>query len=136
MLPPDTLRIENEFDIVPFLPPYGAHLGNKLWILNDRSQSVRFVPLLSSLLFDPSASTNTHRTSGDLEDLSWVDSPVINLLVPEFTMNSAAVHRMGVYRARILQLVGEVEEQQELRDAGQDAGANQEGPLNSNRARD
>jgi Lipase (class 3) len=35
LLPPDYLRVEQEYDFVPFLPPFGAHVGDKLWLLGD-----------------------------------------------------------------------------------------------------
>jgi len=43
LLPPDTLRIEDDLDIVPFLPPFASHLGDKLWLVHDDS-SCRYVP--------------------------------------------------------------------------------------------
>lgn len=32
LLPKDTLRIEDEDDVVPLLPPFGTHVGSKMWL--------------------------------------------------------------------------------------------------------
>jgi hypothetical protein len=32
LLPNDHIRIEHDCDIVPYLPPFGSHIGNKIWI--------------------------------------------------------------------------------------------------------
>ena len=60
-LPADHLRVEDDRDFVPFLPPFGAHVGDKLWL--PEASAPRFV-----------ANTPEHR---------WTDSFWINFRVPE-----------------------------------------------------
>jgi hypothetical protein len=58
-LPEDNLRIENDTDFVPYLYPFGYHVGNKLMLLNQ-SGKVAYIP-------------------SDSPESSWVDSVLINL---------------------------------------------------------
>jgi pimeloyl-ACP methyl ester carboxylesterase len=63
LLPKDTLRVEDDRDIVPLLPPFGAHVGHKLWLVKDNEP--RWVSAEQSLVVGG--------------DASWVDSIVWNL---------------------------------------------------------
>jgi hypothetical protein len=72
-LPDDTLRIENEFDFVTFLPPFGITCGNKIWITNGQ---VRFVDTIEN---------------------KWADSVWVNFLAWELLKSGSWPHRIFTY---------------------------------------
>ena len=73
-LPEKTLRIEDDRDLVPLLPPFAAHLkSDKLWCFQD--EMPRFVPKATSP--------------------SWVDSVLINFRVWEILSSFGYRHRIG-----------------------------------------
>ena len=78
MLPNDTLRIENDTDVVPLLPPFGHHVGNKLWLL-DSLDKYAFIPAN--------------------EPVPWVDSVVVNFRIPEILYSKGRPHRIPHYAA-------------------------------------
>jgi len=84
LLPPDTLRIESDYDIVPLFPLRGKPLGNKLWFINDSEGSIKFVP---SYLAQKEA--------------SWVDSFMFNFRIPELLFNASTAHRMRHYKSKL-----------------------------------
>lgn len=43
LLPDDTMRIENDTDPVPLLPPFGHSVGNKLYLVDDKG-AVAYLP--------------------------------------------------------------------------------------------
>jgi hypothetical protein len=73
LLPTDNLRIENDTDTVPFLPPFGHNVGNKLYLINE-SGEVAYVRSK-----DPA---------------SWVDSAFFNFRAPELIMSKGRTHRV------------------------------------------
>ena len=73
LLPPDTLRIEDDRDIVPFLPPFGCHLGDLLWLV-DRGPA-RYVPF----------------------SVPWTDSVFINFRFWEVLSSFSQHHRVGCH---------------------------------------
>lgn len=72
LLPKDQLRIENDKDFVPFLPPFGTPTANKIWIAND---SLRLVP----------------------KGTDWAESVWINFHVFEILASMGRPHRIPTY---------------------------------------
>ena len=83
LLPKDSLRIVNDTDPVPFLPPFCHHVGNKLWLF-ENSNSAYYIP--------------------DDGSKSWVDSLLINFLVPEILQSKGRSHRVPYYISRLERL--------------------------------
>lgn len=73
LLPEDNIRIENDTDIVPFLPPFGHHVGNKLYLI-DESGEKAFV------------------RSDD--PVPWVDSVFVNFRPLSLLMSRGNTHRL------------------------------------------
>jgi hypothetical protein len=91
----DTLRVENEYDVVPFLPFRGGALGDKLWLLSDSNHkkvSSRYVP---RELIETSE--------------AWVNWSLFNFYAPEMLLNAVPDHRHYTYRKRI----GAIQREQE-----------------------
>lgn len=78
LLPKDHLRVENDQDFAPFLPPFGSHIGNKLWLINN--QSARFVPY--------------HKHA-------WTDSVWLNFRIWEVLSVNGQPHRVPYYVSQI-----------------------------------
>jgi hypothetical protein len=78
-LPPDTLRIEDDRDIVPFLPPFGRHLGDLVWLV-DKGPA-RYVP------FSPI--------------YSWTDSAFVNFRMWEVLSSFSKHHRVMSHARRL-----------------------------------
>jgi len=98
LLPADTLRIENDRDVVPNVPPQGSHVpASKLWFV--RHGPTRYVP--------------PFRASGQDEDWqwSWVDDKPSNFIkhLGEFA-RSPNVHRVTSYVKRIEELIAQFEQ--------------------------
>jgi len=74
LLPDDHLRVENDQDFVPFLPPFGSHIGNKLWLINNRS--ARYVAAYEH---------------------SWTDSVWLNFRIWEILSVNGRPHRIPYY---------------------------------------
>lgn len=93
LLPANRLRVEDDLDFVPFLPPFGSHVvGNKLWL--TACAGARFVPKTSSL------STNEH------DSAAWTDSVLVNFCVPEILLSNGKPHRIPNYLERLAALDG------------------------------
>ena len=93
LLPPDTLRIEDEGDLVPFLPLGSSTLGSKLWLLSHREGKLG---TLDSFKF----------ISSDLqlqEAGEWVNSALYNFCfyIPDILMNTNTSHRASSYEAKL-----------------------------------
>ena len=86
-LPADCLRVENEYDIVPFLPPFGGALGDKLWLFAGEDKQSRYIPV---------ALTSTSQ--------AWVNWGVFNLYMPETLMQAVCDHRIATYIDRLQRL--------------------------------
>lgn len=74
LLPRDNLRIESEIDVVPFLPPFGHHVGNKLYMAGPNH----------SMFYVPSSDSS----------LSWLDSVFINFRLWEILSARGKPHRV------------------------------------------
>jgi hypothetical protein len=79
LLPKDFLRVENDQDFAPFLPPFGSHIGNKLWLINN--SSARFVP---------------HH-----KQYEWTDSVWLNFRIWEVLSVNGRPHRVPYYVSQI-----------------------------------
>lgn len=80
--PKDLLRIENDTDFVPFLPPFGEHVGDKLWLLSK-------------------AGGGQARYVEDNDEDEWTDSFWINFRVPEILLANGVSHRVPSYLERL-----------------------------------
>jgi hypothetical protein len=78
LLPKDYLRVENDEDFVPFVPPFGSHIGNKLWLINN--SSARFVPYPKH---------------------TWTDSVWLNFRIWEIVSANGRPHRIPYYVSQI-----------------------------------
>jgi Lipase (class 3) len=76
LLPNDTLRIENDTDPVPLLPPFGHGVGNKLYLV-DSIQKASYLSWKDTL--------KTH---------SWTDSVFVNARVWEIVTSRGRPHRI------------------------------------------
>ena len=75
LLPKDHIRIENDCDIVPYLPPFGSHVGNKIWIIPTGSTQKCSSSSSSSSSSSGSASgSNNNKDSNDRRNNSDVVS--------------------------------------------------------------
>jgi len=98
LLPNDCLRIEDDLDCVPFLPPWASSAGDKLWFVNDTSTSlekpetsVKYIP--SSICLDKE------------HGLSWSEDVYTNLRLPETIMSETTTHRISSHRAKLADLI-------------------------------
>ena len=99
LLPKDALRIEDDLDIVPFLPPYERGLGDKLWFANDGERDkAYYIPFRSRRK----------------EDDWWLESVLINIRIPETLTHLNSTHRIPSYVAKIRSLAAQVEEEEML----------------------
>ena len=84
-LPKETLQIEDDLDVVTYLPPIGVSVGDKLWFAKDKAY----------LLAKDSLSDNNH----------WTESVWLNLRSFETILNQSKTHRVMSYVNRLEQLV-------------------------------
>lgn len=96
LLPNDTLRIEDDLDCVPFLPPWASSVGDKLWLTNIRhdfalgfESAVKYIPRTAYL-------------EGGGNDLSWTDDIFTNLRLPEALGMQNTTHRLRSHRKKLL----------------------------------
>lgn len=83
-IPKDNLRVEDDLDIVTYLPPWASSVGDKLWLTNEH---VRFIPM--------------HAQRGNL---SWTESPWINLRLFETVWNEKTTHTVRSYLNKLSSL--------------------------------
>ena len=86
LLPKQTIRIENDLDIVPYLPPSGVAAGDKLWLVTDEGQEKVFM-LPKAWMNNP---TN-----------SWAESVLLNLKLFETAWNQSKTHKIATHIARL-----------------------------------
>ena len=94
LLPVDQLRVESDRDFVPFLPPFGAPTGHKIWITsssNDGGDDDDDVPR-----FVARNNSSARR---------WTDSVFINFCVPELLASRGQPHRVRNYVKALRKLV-------------------------------
>jgi len=131
LMPLDALRIEDDLDCVPLLPPWASSAGDKLWLVNDSDgvqsplTSRKEVEIESEL--SPPASNFAVKyvpRSANIEkenQLSWVDDVFTTMRLPETIMNEKTVHTIRSHRNKLstlkneLQLKGKEQEQEQKR---------------------
>ena len=86
LLPNQTIRIENDLDIVPFLPPSGVSAGDKLWLVSDKGQEKAFM-LPKAWLKDPAN--------------SWAESVLLNLKLFETIWYQSKTHTVATHVTRL-----------------------------------
>jgi hypothetical protein len=96
LLPNDTLRIEDDLDCVPFLPPWARSVGDKVWLTNIRDKvgsgfktAVKYIPRRAYL-------------EGGNNYLSWTDDVFTNLRLPEALGMQNTTHRLRSHRMKLL----------------------------------
>ena len=93
LLPKQTIRIENDLDIVPYLPPAGVSAGDKLWLVSDKGQEKIFI-LPKAWLKDPSN--------------SWAESVLMNLKFCETIWNQSKTHKIATHVTRLKKNLADV----------------------------
>ena len=92
LLPSESLRIEDDLDAVPYLPPFESNLGDKLWLVSRRGDQ-----------------KDAYFVSSDVcRESKWADSALINWRMPETAACIYKVHRVPSYVRKILSLTREV----------------------------
>lgn len=84
LIPKDNLRVEDDLDIVTHIPPWASAVGDKLWLTNEH---VRFIPM-----------------NDQKNNLSWTDSPWINLRLFETIWNEKTTHTVRSYLEKMTSL--------------------------------
>ena len=85
LLPAQTIRIEDDLDVVSLLPPTGLAVGDKLWFTKDNKAYM------------------IRQDIGDEND--WIDSVWLNLRLFETLLNQSQKHRVKSYVKSLQQLV-------------------------------
>lgn len=107
LLPKDALRIEDDLDGVPFLPPWASAVGDKLWLVNDCNKrddqqsslsqyEAKYIP--RDILLEKES------------PLSWVDGCWTNIRLPEIGLNINTTHRITSHRSKIENLIQHMKE--------------------------
>ena len=92
LLPPESLRIEDDLDAVPYLPPFESNLGDKPWFVSRRGDQ-----------------KDAYFVSSDVcRESKWADSALINWRMPESAACIDKVHRVPSYVCNLLSLTREV----------------------------
>lgn len=105
LLPRDAIRIEDDLDCVPFLPPWACSTGDKLWLTNETNRgsgemktSIKYIPRSVFLEKDG--------------QLLWTDDVFMNLRLPEALRVQNVSHRIRSYRAKLSNLFGNSDEEE------------------------
>jgi len=85
LLPAQTIRIEDDLDIVSYLPPTGLAVGDKIWFTKDNHAYM------------------IRQDIGNEND--WIDSVWLNLRLFETILNQSQKHRVKSYIKSLQQLV-------------------------------
>jgi Lipase (class 3) len=88
LLPPQQVRIENDCDLVPYLPPFASHVGPKLWLTRR-----------------PWASQETQGLWVPDPGSWWTESLILNVGIPELVARYRSAHRIPTYRRYVLSTV-------------------------------
>jgi hypothetical protein len=114
LLPKDALRIEDDLDGVPFLPPWASAMGDKLWLVNhstkknsDSSSSS------SSSQYEPKYVPREVLLEND-HPLSWIDGCWTNIRLPEILSVINKTHRITSHRSKIQDLISKIQEDNKL----------------------
>ena len=112
LLPKDALRIEDDLDGVPFLPPWASGVGDKLWLVNDCKNNFLIGTFQSSLeessLYEPkyvSREDLVNHKQKQQQKLSWVDDFWTNVRIPEILTVINNTHRIRSHQEKIHKLI-------------------------------
>ena len=100
LLPADTLRIEDDMDGVPFLPPWAHSVGSKLWLASS-GNGAHFSYYLPK---DKCQKSSCFKE----KELSWVDSFWTNCRLFETVASIYTTHRIPSHTRRIRELAHEI----------------------------
>lgn len=89
-LPKETIRIEDDLDVVTYLPPHGLSVGDKLWLAKGQAYML------------PREESTNHTTD-------WTESVWLNLRFFETIINQSRTHRVMSYVSKMEQLEKDVE---------------------------
>lgn len=94
-LPADTIRIEDDLDLVTYLPPFGVSVGDKLWLVTDycdgrKKEDVYMLP--------------REWMEDKLGNSHWVESVWLNLRLFESLREPYATHRVSSYAKKLKQI--------------------------------
>ena len=92
LLPEDHLRVENDRDFVPFLPPTAIHVGDKLWFPNFDSLLSSYWNKKKAYMTEPPP-----RFVTDSPEHRWTESFWLNFAVPEIFLAKGMPHRIPSY---------------------------------------
>lgn len=84
LLPKDTLCIDDDRDVVPLLPPFGAPIGNRLWLIHNGP--ARFIP------------------AKERSSISWPDSFWWNFRFWDLLLTLGRPHRIRNHVAQLKQM--------------------------------
>ena len=98
LLPKDALRVEDDLDGVPFLPPWASGVGDKLWFVNENSETGR------KECNEPKYIERDVLASHD-HPLHWVESAWNNMRTPEILAVISKTHRITSHRVKIQSLI-------------------------------
>lgn len=105
LLPKDALRVEDDLDIVPFLPAWANAVGDKLWLTSKLNNKNDSSPFESKYI--------TRDALQQGRPFSWVDGWWENVRLPEMLYSVAKVHRIFSYRSKIKNLIDTMKEAEE-----------------------
>ncbi|KAL3803766.1 hypothetical protein ACHAW5_004617 [Stephanodiscus triporus] len=86
-LPKEAIRIEDDLDIVTYLPPIGVSVGDKMWFAKDKAYIL------------PKESLSQKN--------EWADHVWLNLCLFETILNQFNAHRIMSYVDKLEQLIGD-----------------------------
>jgi hypothetical protein len=94
-LPADTIRIEDDLDLVTYLPPFGVSVGDKLWLVTDycdghKKEDVYMLP--------------REWMEDKLAKSDWVESVWLNLRLFESLREQYTTHRVSSYAKKLKQI--------------------------------
>lgn len=94
-LPKDTIRIEDDLDLVTYLPPFGVSVGDKLWLVSDycngkKKDEVYMLP--------------REWMEDKLGRSDWVESVWLNLRLFESLRKPSTTHRVASYAKKLEQI--------------------------------
>lgn len=96
-LPKETIRIEDDLDIVTYLPPIGVSVGDKLWFAKDEA----YILPKNSLSGDNDNSGNIN--------YEWVESVWLNLRLFESIWNQSKTHKVKSHVNKLEKLRDEMD---------------------------
>lgn len=107
LLPKDALRIEDDLDGVPFLPPWASPVGDKLWLVNDFSKRNDSASMLSSTQYKPKYIPRDLLLDKE-HKFYWTDGCWTNVRIPEILSVINKTHRITSHRSKLQDLIQQI----------------------------